>query len=567
MVARAGHTLTKLGFRRDVRLFLTVLGGFFVVLVIALIIGLQSAMGHARDAQWQQWNATADRAADDVRTALTSGGSVATVLTALRSRYGVAVVELSGKRGRISEGAAPRESATITRATAAGTLRMTWDAEPLGKLRRRLMSTAVISLAAAAIAVVMLLLYIPNITRPIEQMLDHAGEIGTPEAGVDEQEFLIETFRNSIATLKVQQEELRHLHDAQKLRADEFERVTAALTRSLTSGLIAIDAHGRLADVNQAGREILRTAEGATLTGLPVREALNGTALADLLESAVAQHSVLSRHEMTTRVATGEEITVGVTTVPLVNEDSVYIGMLTLFTDLTDIRRLENRVRDLQSLADLGEMSAGIAHEFRNSLATILGYLRLAQKQPSPEEIRARIERAEEEATVLGSAIDSLLNFARPMSVDAQPTDLREIVDGVLGRLESYAQNVDVRVEGHVTVDADRALLARAIENVVRNAVDAVREAGHGTIEIALGGDPPALRVTDSGVGIDPEAASRIFLPFQSRKANGLGLGLPLARKIVLLHGGTIHVAPAAQRGTVVTMEFPPAGASTSASE
>jgi signal transduction histidine kinase len=566
MVGRPGHPLTKIGFRRDVRLFLTVLGGFFVVLVIALAFVLQSAMAQAAEAQWQLWNATADRAADDVGTAIANGGTVSIILTALRSRYGVSAVELTGTHGRLAEGTPPHETAKLSRPTAAGKLTLTWDAAPLASLQRRLFLTALISVVAAAIGLVLLLLYIPKITQPIEQMLDHAGEIGTREAGVDEQEFLIETFKTSIATLKTQQEQLRQLHDVQKLRADEFERVTAALTRSLTSGLIAIDAHGRVADVNQAGRDILRTA--AAPAGLSIREALGGGALAELLESAVDEHSILTRREVRTRVGGGDEIVAGVTTVPLINEENVYLGMLVLFTDLTDIRRLESRIRDLQSLADLGELSAAIAHEFRNSLATILGYLRLAQRQSTADEIRSKIQRAEDEAAALGSAIESLLNLARPMTVDAHPTELREVVDDIVSRLETYAQGIAVNIDGNATVLADRTLLGRAIENVFRNAVDAVRESGiDGQIDFVITADPPAVRIADTGVGIDPDAASRIFLPFQSRKAHGLGIGLPLARKIVLLHGGTIGVAPAETGGTVVTMEFPAPGHKESADE
>lgn len=558
MVGGSGRALTKIGFRRDVRLFLTVLGGFFLVLVLVLVFVLQSAMSQTADAQWRQWNDSADRAADDVTTATTSGRPPLTMLTTLRSRYGLATVDLNGRYGHLSEGIPPHEASTLTRDTAAGTLTLTWDATPLAVLRTRLLVTAAISMVAAAIGAVLLLLYIPKITRPIEQMLDHAGTIGKPEGGVDEQDFIIETFRTSIATLKAQQEELRQLHDAQKLRADEFERVTAALTRSLTSGLIAIDAHGRVADVNQAGRDILRVT--TPLSGMSVYDALGESALAELLDSAVAGHAVLTRRELKTRVASGEEIVVGLTTVPLVNEENIYLGMLALFTDLTEIRRLETRVRDLKSLADLGEMSAGIAHEFRNSLATILGYLRLAQKQATPDDARAKIQRAEEEAATLGSAIESLLNLARPMSVDASPADLRDIVDDVVAKLETYAQGIAVTVSGNAAVSADRALLGRAVENVVRNAVDAVREqGGDGHIDIVIAPDPPSIRITDSGVGIDPEAASRLFLPFNSRKAHGLGIGLPLARKIVLLHGGTIRLAPA-ESGAVVVMEFPAAG-------
>jgi signal transduction histidine kinase len=234
--------------------------------------------------------------------------------------------------------------------------------------------------------------------------------------------------------------------------------------------------------------------------------------------------------------------------------------MLALFTDLMPVRRLENRVREMQSLADLGEMSAGIAHEFRNSLSTVLGYLNLARKSALPSDAEERVSRAETEARQLGAAVESLLAFARPMNLNKQEIDLGELAADVVDQLRPVAAGVRFELEGEAAiVDGDPILLRRVLENVLRNAVEAVSEQGTpGTVSVRTTARPaPALTITDDGAGIDPARVATLFLPFQSSKRNGFGLGLALARKIVLLHGGTISLTGRPQRGAVVEMAFP----------
>jgi signal transduction histidine kinase len=552
-VAERRSPLTPLSFRRDVRLFLSVLACYFAVVVVALVFMLAATANEAREATTQQWNVVADRVADEVTSAAAHGSSVDATLTAARARYGLVDVAIA----RTPPPFAPANVSTLTRKTPAGTLRISFDDSAVSALRRRVMVTTAVAIIAAIGGAILALLYIPRITEPIEKMLAHAGELETRAPGVDEQQYLIETFRKSIEKLRNQQEELTRLHDEQKLRADDFERVTAALTRSITSGLIAIDPAARIVDVNEAGRDILHL--GGAELARPIEDVLPPGALAATLRGSFEQRTPVSRREVDTTTADGQPVVVGLTTVPLHNEGGEFLGMLALFTDLTAVRQLEKRVRDLQSLADLGEISASIAHELRNSLSTIHGYLRLAQRQGQLDDTRAKIQSAEAEASALSETINSLLNFARPMTIDAQPVALRQVVDDVVMRLNDYAAGVPMRVEGEATIDADRTLLPRAVENLVRNAIDAVREkaAADGEIDIAIESAPPSIRIRDNGVGIDPETASRLFLPFHSRKAAGLGLGLPLARKIVLLHGGSIDISGAPGVGATVTVTFP----------
>jgi signal transduction histidine kinase len=549
----APRRLTKLSFRRDVRLFLGALVGFLGILIVLLLLFLRSYLEHTTDAIAAERETIANVAASDI-----AGGfdrNVAEIqLAAIRARYGAAgaAVIMAGGR-RVTSGVLPESDgvATVRRVTPAGTLLLVFDEGRVRTLRGTFFLTAAVSLAAVAAGVLLLALYLPRITRPIEQMLDSASEIRERAPHVDEQEYLIDTFRASIDQLKAQKQELQELHDVQKVRADDLERITSALTRSLTSGFLALDPNGNIVDLNASAREILHAGD-AHLAGIGVAVGLGENDFTRALLEAVEQRAALTR----TEIAVGSQL-IGLTTVPLIDASQRFLALLALFTDLTPYRELEARVRDLQTLADLGEISAGIAHEFRNSLSTMLGYLKLARRAGSLEDTARAIEKSEREAALLAEAVDRLLAFARPMTIDRHRIDLLELTQEVCERIDPGA--VPLTCGGtRVDVQGDRALLVRALDNLVRNAVDSVREKGSGGVRVVVAdGDPPHVRVEDDGVGVDPADVPRLMLPFQSQKPSGYGLGLPLARKIVLLHGGAIRLTGTRGVGAVATVELP----------
>ena len=188
--------------------------------------------------------------------------------------------------------------------------------------------------------------------------------------------------------------------------------------------------------------------------------------------------------------------------------------------------------------------------------------LRLARRgNDVPANVLTSIEKAEREATTLAEAVAALLAFARPMSIERHPVDLYEIACDVAER----ASTDDVRVAckgEHTMIEGDAALLRTAIENLVRNAIDAVREKGEGDVRVTIASTPsPTIHVRDTGIGIDPNEVARLLLPFQSRKTHGHGLGLPLAKKIAFLHGGTLRLTGAPNEGATATIEFLTSGA------
>ncbi len=552
----APRRLTKLSFRRDVRIFLTAIGGFFAVLVVVLVVLLRDTAGDARMARLEGWNVVVDNASDAIAEAVAAGrtGDIETILTVFRARHPVVGAEAVLANGaRFDSGSLTIDGEVVTRRTSWGTLRIVFDDAPVRALRNRIVWTSAIAITASLGAIILLLLYIPRIVTPIEALLDQAAEIEARPEAVDEHAYLIDTFSRTVATLKQQQEELRVLHDQQKSRADELERVTRALTRGMTSGVLVLDPEGRVVDVNQAGRDILGL--GSDPTG-DLERVLGTTPFAALVRGALENRRAITREETTAEGATAT-VTIGVTAVPLHDDTGAFFGMIVLFTDLTRIRHLETRLRESQILADLGEIAAGIAHEFRNSLSAILGYLKLAQRAGTIDAAVDKAKKAESEAAQLSGAVESLLTIARPVALQVQTVDVRALAADLIERLEGIQDGIRFEIEGDLSIEGDPALLARAMQNVLLNAVESIRRhRGGGRIAVVLDEALRTIEVRDDGAGLDERDAARFLLPFHSGKPNGFGLGLALSRKIVVLHGGTIRLSGTPGAGATLTFDF-----------
>jgi PAS domain S-box-containing protein len=187
---------------------------------------------------------------------------------------------------------------------------------------------------------------------------------------------------------------------AMKARADASERLSGEIIQSMTSGLLVVDQHGDVRTLNPAGRRMLGLPDEAP-KGL-AREGLRGTGpLGSVIEECLATRQPIVRRTLqVTRAAQGGATHLGVTVSPIVDERGEPHGAICLFTDLSTVVELEERLRLKDSLARLGELTAGIAHEFRNGLATIHGYARLLDLEGLPPEYRAYLEgiRSETEA-------------------------------------------------------------------------------------------------------------------------------------------------------------------------
>ena len=221
-------------------------------------------------------------------------------------------------------------------------------------------------------------------------------------------------------------------------------------------------------------------------------------------------------------------------------------------------QRLFEEAEDREALARAGELTAGIVHEVRNGLGTILGYARLIEKSPDAE-AQTHGRSIREECETLETVVRRFMDFVRRETLDPAPFPLVRTLQRVAARESRSRAGAAVTVDpggDPGTVVADEELLERAFENVVRNAREAAGEGGH--VRVSFGTAPGAVVVTvaDDGPGLDALARSRLR-PFFTTKAGGLGLGLPIAFKIVRLHGGDLALEDALPRGLTVRIRLP----------
>jgi len=225
-------------------------------------------------------------------------------------------------------------------------------------------------------------------------------------------------------------------------------------------------------------------------------------------------------------------------------------------------RRLEHEVEDKLAMARAGELTAGIVHEMRNGLGTILGYARLVEQAPSGPDAGTAGRHIREECETLETVIRRFADFVKRDTLQLDAFDLARTLSRVASRESRARPGGVVLLDGvppSLTLVGDEELLERAFENLVRNGRDAAGPRGTVALRAWNDGDEVLVTVSDDGPGIPPER--RIVLrPFYTTRPGGLGLGLPLARKIVHLHEGRLELLDRQPHGLEVRLRLPAAG-------
>jgi signal transduction histidine kinase len=223
-----------------------------------------------------------------------------------------------------------------------------------------------------------------------------------------------------------------------------------------------------------------------------------------------------------------------------------------------ELRRVEEELREKAALARSGELAAGIAHEMRNGIGTIQGYARLVERGGGEANDAARAIR--EECETLEAVIRRFMDFVKDERLLSARFDLTRTLRRVVARESRSRAGVAVTMrlpDSPVHYQGDEELLERAFENVVRNALEAAGESGHVTLELPRDRDDAlVVTIADDGPGL-PRELRENPRPFYSTKPRGLGLGLPLAVKIVRLHGGDLALSDRPPHGLLVTIRLP----------
>jgi two-component system sensor histidine kinase HydH len=354
---------------------------------------------------------------------------------------------------------------------------------------------------------------------------------------------------------------LKQQERATAARAEASERLASQIVEGLTSGLVVVDRSGLVQSINPAARRILDLEKDAI--GTPFRELLaSAPAMSAVISEALEGASPILRR--TIALGHGKSQHLGVTVSPITTDDGSLQAAVCLFTDLTSVVQLEEQLRLKEALARLGELTAGLAHEFRNGLATIHGYGRLLDPQSLPDQARTCVEGIRAETIALGEVVTNFLKFARPNQLTLAPVDLRAVITRAVEDLPGASDTTTI--DGNFpTVEGDDVLLRQAFSNLIRNSLEACESARvqpRITVHGEVSGSDLHVVVEDNGPGLEPEALTKAFQPFATTKATGTGLGLAIVQKVIVSHNGHIAVANRAGGGAHFRIRLPLAAAS-----
>lgn len=432
-----------------------------------------------------------------------------------------------------------------------------------------LLTAFVVTLFISLVSIAWLL---RGLLRPYSQLIGEARRAPVAHSGKTQNEaaFVLETFQSVIAQLQDQQKELQRLSEQASQRADSAELFSDRIVASMPTGLIAFDARGNVTVMNGPARALFKM--GAD-SGPHYRTVFGSVPdLADMIQDCLSTGRLFRREEIDTTNATEGAAKLGATVAPIdPTSQSGSRGALCLITDITEVTRLREQVALKRNLESLGEMSAGLAHEFKNAMAALHGYAQFLQSIDQDQQGKAAAEALLQEVRNLSEMTTAFLNFARPRTLQPEDVSLDELIQECARELKPLfeTRKVELTVSpgaqtSGLQIRADLRMLHQAFLNLLRNAAEAIpdeqkdrRVIVDAAIDNEKGKRWATISIRDTGPGIPASDLQKIFIPFFTTKSHGHGVGLALAHRVITEHGGTLAAGNAVDGGALFTIRLP----------
>jgi len=364
----------------------------------------------------------------------------------------------------------------------------------------------------------------------------------------------------------------------------EKDKVTNYLNNileSLTSGVLVVNLEEKITLFNRAAEEI---------TGYKADEVLNRPYLEILGKEVDPQSTPVhtlragishlnEEKEVLTKLQT--KIPLGYSTSLLQDSEGNLLGAVEVFFDLSKIKKLEEEIARVRTLAALGEMAATVAHEVKNPLGGISGFADLLYRDIEEGDPRKNyVKKVIEGVDILNRIVMNLLDYTRSIKLDVRPTDFVKFLDEVVGffEMDILREKKNIKIERlypgmrcNCLLDSEK--FKQVILNLLYNASQALPDGG--LIQLSAGleskemenkipdstvGQMVSLKIKDNGIGMSEEVKNKLFTPFFTTKEKGTGLGLSTVKKIVQAHKGEIEVDSKLGKGTTVTIFIPKSG-------
>jgi PAS domain S-box-containing protein len=416
-------------------------------------------------------------------------------------------------------------------------------------------------------SLVVALLFFRSVMDPYRKIKKEASDLNISvenHGKNDGVEYAVRLFQAVIQQLKEKEAILQAMYDNSEKRADSLARYNEYILGSISSGAIICDNQGIITRLNRSATTITgfgeSFAQGKHFNDVFGKKHKISRILGDALNGRT-----YSRQEFEIKREDGQILWIGLSSSLITDDKAQNIGAAVLLTDLTRIKKLQEMADYREKMAALGEMSSGLAHELRNSVAAIVGFGKLLKKMALPDEKAINIvDTVISESMATEEMLSRFLNFARPLRLNAISCDIESLLDECMRQSEDLKQGKEIEFviekRGDIPmIVGDPLLLKNAFSNLIINAYQAIPDSGRLELAIEYYAQEKRLQISigDSGVGITADDLPKIFNPFFTTKEKGTGLGLALVKKIITAHNGTIEVSSKLAEGARFIISLP----------
>jgi len=449
-----------------------------------------------------------------------------------------------------------------------GTVRVGLSLERMfGQILKTRFNLLLLGLVAIALGILGSIFFAKRITQPISQLVETtvSAAQGNLEQVIDirtrdEIEELGKNFNHMIQQIRLQRNELQNrLREITSLKAYNDD-----ILSSMTNGLITIDLEKKIVTLNERAEHILAKAR-EEIVGLSLEEALGERHPFLQMMTETLTHEKEIFHLEVELKREGESLWLMASTSLLRGGEGKKIGALVIFQDITEIKALEEKLRQADRLAALGTISAGLAHEIKNPLSAIKTFVQLLPKKfdnlSFMEKFNTTVPREVDRINLL---VEDLLELTRIRKRPWVHLDVNHLIADVIDLHGEEMEKKHIVFEDHLDktippIQGDAEKLYRAFSNLVINSIQAMPDGGLLWISSDQEDSRPMIKITfrDTGIGMDEETSKNLFNPFFTTKDKGVGLGLALTRKIIEDHRGTIEVMSTKGKGTTFVLRLP----------
>lgn len=443
-------------------------------------------------------------------------------------------------------------------------IRMVSSYDPISSvIKKQLLSQLVVSLLLLAVVVYGCYLLAGWMTRPIHGILSKVNEMAGGHFAArlninrrDEMGVLAERINFMASNLGQSTEELRQMNEENRSMREHLESVI----NQTADAIQLTDLEGCTIRVNRAFEQLYGWSEeelnGKRLDFIPASLKEEWTRHEDELRGGQSLLSI----ETVRLCKDGREIEVGLSQSPIFDKEGHITSFISVYRDMTERNKMEELLRRSEKLTTVGQLAAGVAHEIRNPLTTLRGFLQLQQSSGKVSSQHTDLMLSELDRINL--IVSEFLILAKPQAVRFQVKDIRYIMGDVVSLLDSMAHlyNIQFLIDfssDPIYVHCEENQLKQVFINLLKNAIEAMPEGGMISLEIKAEEDRVFVWIVDEGEGISEDKIPKLGEPFFTSKEHGTGLGLMVSQRIIEVHKGTMVIESAVGWGTLVTISLP----------